>query len=555
MITKKAPRRFWNFFVILAILAAFVLFFVAPPAPQEVHRAAADPLVLKGALHIHTLRSDGGGTTDDVAAAAAQAGLRFVVITDHGDGRGIDPPTYRSGVLCIDGAEISTEDGHVVAIGMKPAGYRLAGEARDVIDDVHRLGGIAVAAHPTSPKPELTFSAWNAPFDGIEWLNADSEWRDERLPALARTVLGYPLRPAAALARTFDRPAALARADEVASRRDIAILAGHDAHARIARADGHGYARRGIPLPSYRAVFESFAVRVVLDAALTGNAESDAATVTRALRHGRVFTAIDGLARRAMLAFTARSGGATVSTGGSVIPSGTVEFDVRAAAPQDGRIVLLHDGREVASAAAPRLQQQLPPRPGAYRVEVHVPGAPGSPPVPWILSSPIYVGLRPADLPPVAYGPAVPITNQDWGFEHAELSSGVLSESPDGVELTYTLGGEGTSPFAALAHRVSVPADARALSFSARADRPMRVSVQLRSPAGGGEGQRWGRSVFLDSTDRHITLPLDEFRAVADTNTVIPRDRIDSLLLVVDSVNTDPGAMGRVFVGGFAWLP
>ena len=32
---------------------------------------------------------------------------------------------------------------------------------------------------------------------------------------------------------------------------------------------------------------------------------------------------------------------------------------------------------------------------GAYRVEVSLPGAPGQPPIPWLLSNPIYVGERP----------------------------------------------------------------------------------------------------------------------------------------------------------------
>jgi hypothetical protein len=35
------------------------------------------------------------------------------------------------------------------------------------------------------------------------------------------------------------------------------------------------------------------------------------------------------------------------------------------------------------------------------------------------------------------------------------------------------------------------------LVFTARADKPMRVSVQLR--ASQGEGERWHRSVYLDS--------------------------------------------------------
>ena len=84
--------------------------------------------------------------------AARRAGLDFVILTDHGDGlRAPDPPRYVDGVLVIDAVEISTADGHYVALGIGQAPYRLAGDARDVIDDVHRLGGFGFAAHPDLP--------------------------------------------------------------------------------------------------------------------------------------------------------------------------------------------------------------------------------------------------------------------------------------------------------------------------------------------------------------------------------------------------------------------
>jgi len=44
-----------------------------PPPPRT---------VVPGAYHVHTTRSDGTGTADQVAAAAARAGLRFVIFTD-----------------------------------------------------------------------------------------------------------------------------------------------------------------------------------------------------------------------------------------------------------------------------------------------------------------------------------------------------------------------------------------------------------------------------------------------------------------------------------------
>ena len=108
--------------------------------------------------------------------------------------------------LCLDAVEISTNGGHYVALDMQPSPYPLGGEPAAVVEDVERLGGFGIAAHPDSPTPELAWTDWDAPFDGIEWLSADSEWRDESRARFARVLFDYLLRPAPALASLLDRP-------------------------------------------------------------------------------------------------------------------------------------------------------------------------------------------------------------------------------------------------------------------------------------------------------------------------------------------------------------
>ena len=61
-----------------------------------------------------------------------------------------------------------------------------------MIDDVLRMGGFPIAAHPGSLKPELQWSDSNLPIGGLEWLNADSEWRDESRWTLMKALLTYP---------------------------------------------------------------------------------------------------------------------------------------------------------------------------------------------------------------------------------------------------------------------------------------------------------------------------------------------------------------------------
>src|SRR5262245_33706883 len=224
-------RSFWT---LVALVAAGVfLFLIAPSAPESVDLGAWRELAARtvpGAYHVHTTRSDGHGDKAAVAAAAGRAGLKFVILTDHGDGtRPPDPPEYVGGVLILDAVEISTEDGHYVALDMPRAPYPLGGFGESVVEDVHRLGGFGIAAHPDSPKPARRWTDPSAPIDGIEWLNADSEWRDEPRGRLVRAGLAYFLRPAAALATLLDRPSTLDRWDALLRSRRVVAIGGVDA--------------------------------------------------------------------------------------------------------------------------------------------------------------------------------------------------------------------------------------------------------------------------------------------------------------------------------------
>jgi hypothetical protein len=193
--------------VIVVLAVAAGLYAILPPRALVVAPEVESQSTVRGAVHIHTRRSDGTGTVGQVARAAARAGLSFIVLTDHGDGTTPpEPPSYQDGVLVIEAVEISTDGGHVVAIGLRQSPYPLGGEARDVVEDVHRLGGWAMAAHPGSPKPELAWQDWTVPIDGVEWLNGDSEWRDERMISLLRVLAAYPFRRAEALVTLLDRP-------------------------------------------------------------------------------------------------------------------------------------------------------------------------------------------------------------------------------------------------------------------------------------------------------------------------------------------------------------
>jgi hypothetical protein len=494
-----------------------------------------------GAYHVHSNRSDGSGDTAAIAAAAARAGLRFVIFTDHGDGtRSPDAPAYIGGVLCIDAVEISTTDGHYVALDMPRAPYPLGGFADAVVDDVARLGGFGIAAHPDSPKPALRWTSDGLPVDGIEWINGDSEWRDESRLTLGRAAVAYFMRPSEALAQLLDRPATLARWDRWSSSRPIVALAGADAHGGIGqRAEESGAGGRfRLRVPSYEASFGTFSNRVVLDRPLTGDAGPDARHLLDAIRAGRVFTVIDAIAAPGLLDL--RRAGTTV--------------DARVLAPPGAQLVMFHAGREVARTSASGLQWQSGGERGPYRVEVHLPRDPGVPPVPWMVSNEVFTSpvAEPTKVPrfelPWSGALAAPLP---WRVEKEPSSGATLRSGPRGVVVEYRLGADRTrSPYVAVATDVH---DGRftAIEAALTSSRPMRISIQVRS----ADSRRWGQSVYLDPSDRLYRIPLVAMRSMDGGSATPSASSVTAVLLVVDLTNAAPRSAGEFTVRSLTFPP
>ena len=495
-----------------AMVAAVVLLLLAtlPPAPAAFPLDRADPDLLRrtirGAYHIHTTRSDGAEDKDAVAAAAARAGLAFAIFTDHGDAtRPPDPPQYLHGVLCLDGVEISTNGGHYVALDLPVAPYPLGGEASAVVEDVTRLGGFGIVAHPLHPKAGLSWTDWDLPVDGIEWLNADVEWRNESPLHLSRVLFDYFLRPAAAVASVLDRPTAtMARWDELSSARPVTGLAGADAHG--SRMGGLEEGKRTFaPGPGYEASFRALTNRLILAEALTGDAIPDARRVMEAIRSGRTYAVVDGVAD------------------GVLLKRGPEGFAVAAAVPPGGEVRSLRSG-------------------GRTRLEIDLPAAPGHPPIPWVVSN--WTGATPAPVEPDRPLPGdAPIRlGSEWRVEKDPVSSGVLSLLGGDITMQYRLApGPQASQFVGAAADLAPQDPFTRLTFRARAGQPMRLSVQLRFPP---DDDRWVKSVYLDATERDITIAVDELRAADHSIRPLPPGLPRSILFVADLVNARPGSQG-----------
>jgi len=499
-----------------AVLAAVFVFLLAtlPPRPAAIPLDSVDPdlrsRTVRGAYHVHTVRSDGAGSKAEVAAAAARAGLTFAIFTDHGDGtQSPDPPTYSSGVLCLDGVEISTNGGHYVTIDASPSPYPLGGEPSLVVEDVRRLGGFGIAAHPDHPGSELAWRDWDAPFDGIEWLNADAEWRDERPARVARALFDYFVRPAPALASVFDRPiATLERWDTLEKRRSVVALAAVDAHGG-ARARIEGTPAFGIG-PSYEASFRSLSNRVIVERPLTGNAAQDARLLIDAVKAGRVYSVVDAISPDAVLALSDERG-----------------FELASALPGGAQVFTFTRGNR-------------------RRLELHAAAAPGAPPVPWVVSN--WAGPRhaepPAEPPAPVTGEVVPLpVGSAWRIEKDPLSSGRISAAGDVGALEFKLRADArASQFVAAVSDLKGIPGVRRILFRGRGTRPMRVSVQLRfSP----DGARWTKAVYLEPAEQEIAVDVASMVPAESGNRTMPDlSTAQSILFIVDLVNARPGDSG-----------
>lgn len=156
-------------------------------------------------LHVHTTASsDGRSTLEQQVSAARKAGLHAIAVTDHN--RCTPVPQEMDGVLLIPGCELSAQCGHILGLFLEwpidfdALGHMPAGE--EAVAAIRACGGLAVLAHPFQ-NPARIEEELPQDVDGIECKNARGDLK---------------------------RANANAMAEELATRRTLAMTGGSDAH-------------------------------------------------------------------------------------------------------------------------------------------------------------------------------------------------------------------------------------------------------------------------------------------------------------------------------------
>src|SRR3972149_7330762 len=162
-------------------------------------------------LHVHTVYSrDSLITPEDLVFYAKKRGLTAVAVTDHDRVDGAIKIARETDFLIIPGIEVSSRNGHIVALNVQepvPRGL----SADETVDRIHEAGGLAVACHPYALFKGSLGKHASGRFDAVETVNAS--------------------------AVPFNR--SVRRAEEVAAQFKLPRVAGTDAH--YAPAIGYAY--------------------------------------------------------------------------------------------------------------------------------------------------------------------------------------------------------------------------------------------------------------------------------------------------------------------------
>ncbi len=107
---------------------------------------------MKYDLHIHTHFSRCSAIKpDELLRIAKERGLDGIAVTDHNTiegGLNVSKLNHDPNFKVIVGAEIKTEYGEILGLFLNEE--IMSREFFEVIDEIHKQGGIAIAAHPTA---------------------------------------------------------------------------------------------------------------------------------------------------------------------------------------------------------------------------------------------------------------------------------------------------------------------------------------------------------------------------------------------------------------------
>lgn len=336
-----------------------------------------------GAIHIHSSYSDGTGTIEQIAKAAHDSGVDFIMMTDHNT---IQPKKdgyekFINNVAVIIGYELNDlqNKNHYLVFGTDevPGKFQKISDhemgcklsAAEYVEEVSKLGGIGFIAHPDEERESVRgyksypWNAWDSEnFTGIEIWNHMSEWKEGITNDNILQRFIHPLKSIVApSAKT------LLRWDILSQSRRITGIGGVDAHAFKQNLLG----LVDVEVFPYKVLFKSIRTHILLEEKIDLNKTPDinkyVKSILSALKKCRCFISNKYNGDAKGFRFFVEQGKNVFGQGESLkLNNGNII--ARVLTPKTSTIKLIHNGLKVEEYTGMEVQWDIKEK-GIYRAE------------------------------------------------------------------------------------------------------------------------------------------------------------------------------------------
>jgi hypothetical protein len=328
-----------------------------------------------GALHMHSVFSDGSGEVKDIAKFADEVGLDYIILTDHNTLRALKEgfEGWYGDALLLVGCEINDKENknHYLAFGIDET-YSTRMSAKYYVKKVKEAGGIGFLAHPHEKRthmkehPPYPWVEWDTEdFTGIEIWNHMSEWMENLTEQNKYQSFIHPL-------RSIEAPPyeTLKVWDHLNLHRKVVGIGGVDAHA-------HKYNLLGfleVEIFPYKVLFKSIRTHLFLNEKIEkgksiSHLKKAKESIYNSLREGRCFVANDYHGNSRGFRFCAESANNEYEMGDEIKKNNNITL--RVSCPQKSEIRLIRSGKKIESIESDKAEFKITRR-GAYRVEVYL---------------------------------------------------------------------------------------------------------------------------------------------------------------------------------------
>ncbi len=319
-----------------------------------------------GAVHIHTTESDGTKPLEEVVAIGRQAGLDFMMFTDHMTLTNRDAGReglYDKTLVVIGYEHNDLEENHHYLVFDSPSVYPSSLSARELVAATASDGALGIIAHPDERRPwsgrhrPYPWIDWTVEgFNGVELWNQMSEWT-EQLTRWNKLAMVFSPR------KSMIGPTAwlLRKWDELNRKQKIVGVFAVDAHAF-----GIRVGPLAVEIFPYKVHFRCLRTHVILSEPLSGDFPTARRQLYDALRDCRVFGSNMRWGVADSFEFVAVNGAEKATCGGRLSSAENARLHVKL--PSRAMIKLVANGETVLRTESDSLEFAVQ-TPGVYRVE------------------------------------------------------------------------------------------------------------------------------------------------------------------------------------------